>query len=121
MTTSNNIDFTLPDFDLGTQPQISLANDIRRVYIETLVDRGFDPKDIQLFISVRPVAKWWLDNRSKLSVMNFTKHLSAAKGLVTRHGSVAEVGIAQIAAYKKKIQDSENYRKLSQPMYKFSG
>lgn len=120
MTTSNNIEFTLPDFDLGTQAQIKAANNIRIAYVTILMDRGFSSVDIQILLHVRTLAKWWLDNQDKLTVSNFTKQLSTAKSLSTRSGSPQLAGQAQIEAAKKKEADSALYRKLSQPMWKYT-
>jgi hypothetical protein len=117
---TNNLELTLPDFDLGTQAQIKAADNIRTEYILKLLDRGFEPVNIQLMLHVRTVAKWWLDNRDKLTVPNFTKQLSSAKSLVTRYGSIEQAGRSQIINAQKKIDDSALYQKLSQPMWKYS-
>lgn len=119
MTTSDNTEFTLPDFDLGSQAQINVASRIRKNYVEKMMDRGFDPVDIQIILHVRTVAKWWLDTQEKLIPTTFTRQLATAKALSTRSGSPEKAGQAQIESAKKKEADSELYRKLSQPMWKY--
>jgi hypothetical protein len=121
MTTSETTELTLPDFDLGSQAQIAAATRIRISYIRDLVDRGFNTEDIQLLLSVRCVAKWWLDNKNTLTITSFTKKLASTKSYVTRHGTIELASQSMQDAVKRQLDQSRDYQKLSQPMYKYIG
>jgi hypothetical protein len=115
MTT--NIELSLPDFDLGSQAQIARADRRRIDYIQKVIDRDFDTNDLQLLLDVRVTAQWW--NDSPLEVMSFKRYVSAVKAIVTKHGSVTDAAKSQHAAYSKKLSDTADYIKMSQPMWKW--
>jgi len=108
----------LPTFNLGTPKQRSAAAYLRQAYINKLLERGFDKDDLQQFITVRCVAKWWLDNKDKLGVMDASKHFRSATRLVTKHGSAEDAAEAIIdSAYEQEKKTAE-YVYNSTPMFK---
>jgi hypothetical protein len=117
MKRDDNIELTLPDFNLGTQAQRNAAQRLRVNYVQGLVDRGFSPVDIQILLHVRCVVSWWLD--VKPEIMKFNRYLSAAKSLINQHGSVELASAAVRVAFEKELNAKEEYRLLSQPMFKY--
>lgn len=117
MTRDESIELTLPDFDLGTQAQRNAAQRLRVSYVQGLIDRGFNPVDIQILLHVRCVVSWWLDVRPE--IMKFNRYLAAAKSLITQHGSTESAAIAIRASFEKELKAKEDYRLLSQPMFKY--
>ncbi len=108
----------IPDFTLGTPKQIRAATSLREDYLSRLFDRGFPLEQIVKLSTVRCVAKWWLDNKSRLEVMEAEKHFKAVDKLITQHGSAEDAAEAQIdIAYKREKQSSEYYY-LHTPMFK---
>jgi len=109
----------LPTFNLGSPKQISAATAIRQDYVDRLLDRGFPETDIQNLVIVRCVAKWWLDNKSKLGVMDAQRHFKAVNNLIKAHDDSAELAAEFVidAAYKKEKETAE-YIYNSTPMFK---
>lgn len=120
MTTLETIELRVPDFDLGTQAQIEKANSIRIYFIKSLIDRGFATEDIQKLLDGRVVAKWWLDNCNKLTVAKFTTYLSTIDKMSAKKGSLEAFVAHTKDIFQHQLTESENYKIMSQPMFKYT-
>lgn len=118
MMTSENTQYTLPDFDLGRQDQIDRAIWLREQLLTSLIFEGYDVNDIQLLLSIRTSAKWWWDNQKSIFKPSlYPRLIKVAKRYVETHGSIEAAAKAQRAQFEKQLVNA----KLRKPMYEWNG